>query len=479
MRHCGGRRRRRRRRIPVLVLHFDIRVATVAMLAAFLAFTAAASVLSPAHSASMALTDLLPDLRVRAVHPSNHTGDLSESKNDAPTSTFDFDVRSRHFYAVLLVAEEKDVQWFVVNAHDEKLANHDVVIGYSPLAGRRQYVIVVFDQGRVRFSNHTVAKLSRILQRGNRTWEMVRTGFGTREPLVMRKFSAESNAAVQEDVEPEKRSADNDDGCGSSCPRAEVQPGGSSGVDNRTIVPGSLVDNLTRAGILPHFLDSPPTGEIDVDYGYGRVIRMGNYFVAQYLWLEPLNVTFDMEDGKLYALVLTDITITYWQYWLVVNIVTKDVYSGDELIMYSGPFPTTGTNHTLVFLAYSQGTTEVDVKKLQKEGEGDLSTKDPRVFARENKMGDPIAMNYFITDAELKEKKAKTIHDSEEERRRERKEAIARRRKTKEFQVEPSSDANAGQEAAKTSGVRKPGIECLVLVTCLVKSVFRQVFSIR
>ncbi|XP_064463108.1 uncharacterized protein LOC135374017 [Ornithodoros turicata] len=390
------------------------------MLVPLLAFAILSSDLC--HVSSATLTDLLPDL---LVHTLNHSRAVNGSSIDdyqgAPLTTLQLDIKPGRLYTRLLLQEPKDVPTAIVNVNDENLSKRDFIVKHSPLAHRRQYIFVVSDQGDVKSTDQSVA---------------FRRRFGFQNPLVTRGLSADSLAAVRRRVKRRKRSLAGDD--------SKFQ---AHALLSDSHQPKDIFDayrgNLTRDGVVPHFLADVPKQLINVDYGYGRKIRMGNFFVSQQLWLEPLHVSFDMKEGNLYTLFLTDITFMFWQYWLVVNIVTKDVYSGDELILYSGPFPTSGRPETLVFLLYSQGSRVIEIAEFKGETGYDLATKDPRVFAHEWNLGDPVAINYFLTDAERDDVRAAFINNREAEKRKKRRELILERRKTKEPLLKVTKEAEA------------------------------------
>ncbi|XP_064464946.1 uncharacterized protein LOC135376332 isoform X2 [Ornithodoros turicata] len=382
--------------ILVLCAHVPVCVLTAAMLAPLLAFV----MLNPDFIISAAMTALLPD---NLIHTSNHSEAVNETSMDqyqgALLTTVQLDIKQGRPYMVLLLKEHEDVLWTTVNAHEERIAERDVVATYPTLADHRQYV---YDEGDVKSSGRTVDSLT----------------------------------AEHRRVKLHKQTSAGDD--------SHSQAHGllaNSGRPQGTF--DAYRGNLTRDGVIPHFLTDAPNQLINVDYGYGRKIRMGNFFVAQRLWLEPLNVSFPMEEGNLYTLLLTDITFMFWQYWLVVNIVTEDVYSGDELILYSGPFPTSGRPHTLVFLLYSQGTRVIDIAQFKTETGYDLATRDPRVLVQEWNLGEPIAINYFLTDAVRDDVRAMLINHSENKKRKKRREDILKRRKTKEPLLEAKGDTEA------------------------------------
>ncbi|XP_064468296.1 uncharacterized protein LOC135379003 isoform X1 [Ornithodoros turicata] len=415
--------------ILVLCARVLVCVLTAAMLAPLLAFV----ILNPDFLISAAMTALLPD---HLIHTSNHSEAVNETSMDqyqgALLTTVQLDIKQGRPYMVLL-KEHEDVRWTTVNAHEERIAKRDVVAKYSPLADHRQYV---YDEGDVKSSGRTVGKLPRILQRVGMKLKALWRSLGFQKPMVTRILSADSLTAEHRRVKRHKQTSAGDDSH-SQAHGLLADGGGPQGAFD------AYRGNLTRDGVIPHFLTDAPKQLINVDYGYGRKIRMGNFFVAQRLWLEPLNVSFPMEEGNLYTLLLTDITFMFWQYWLVVNIVTEDVYSGDELILYSGPFPTSGRPHTLVFLLYSQGTRVIDIAQFKTETGYDLATRDPRVFVQEWNLGEPIAINYFLTDAVRDDVRAMLINHSEDKKRKKRREEILKRRKTKEPLLEAKGDTEA------------------------------------
>jgi len=88
-----------------------------------------------------------------------------------------------------------------------------------------------------------------------------------------------------------------------------------------------------------------------------------------------------------------------WRHWLVINIPGDDIHRGDVLTPYAGPAPPKGTGfHRYVILVYKQPN-RIMAESMNNEGTGRASFKIEQ-WAQRHNLGTPIAVNYFLSQAE-------------------------------------------------------------------------------
>lgn len=109
-------------------------------------------------------------------------------------------------------------------------------------------------------------------------------------------------------------------------------------------------------------------------------------------------LTWRPHERYLYTIVMVDFDGLRGQYlhWLVINIPDSESFnSGIEIVEYKGPQPHRGTGlHRYFFLLYRHNT----VLRLPKYGMAGNQIRqnfDVKIFAKHNKLGSPVAVNYF------------------------------------------------------------------------------------
>jgi len=157
--------------------------------------------------------------------------------------------------------------------------------------------------------------------------------------------------------------------------------------------------------VVKDVIDNVPLHVVDVKYGSGVEMKLGNELTPTQVQSIPLSIRWPTEPGTLYTLVLTDPDAPSrqqpkyreWHHWLVVNIPENDIAKGETLSEYVGSGPPKGTGlHRYVLLVYQQpGRIAPEEKRLSnRSGEGRANFK-VRDFAKKYNLGEPIAGNFY------------------------------------------------------------------------------------
>ncbi|KAI6227355.1 Protein D2 isoform X3 [Aphelenchoides fujianensis] len=157
-----------------------------------------------------------------------------------------------------------------------------------------------------------------------------------------------------------------------------------------------------KAGIVSDLLDVAPNTTLSVHYAKkGKKAELGNELRLSEVAEQPA-VEWE-NDAGLYTLIKVDpdaLSRTNpiyrsWLHWLVVNVPGDAVREGHEVVAYKGAGapPKTGL-HRYVFLVFKQQT------PIGREALGGIDGDhrknfDLRAFAAKNKLGDPIAGNFY------------------------------------------------------------------------------------
>ncbi|CAH0753918.1 unnamed protein product [Bemisia tabaci] len=178
--------------------------------------------------------------------------------------------------------------------------------------------------------------------------------------------------------------------------------------------PRSIKAQLDLFDVVPDVINTYPESECEVIYSCmncpedGRVVDFGTEIHPIETQVEP-SVEWPADPNLNYALVLVDPdvpskavpTMREWQHWLVVNIPGIDFMSGKVLTEYQGATPPNGTGpHRYVFSVYQQPRKNMTFvePKIEKRSDKNRSMFSTRRFADEYKLGDPIAVNFFMSE---------------------------------------------------------------------------------
>ncbi|TKR66808.1 hypothetical protein L596_023046 [Steinernema carpocapsae] len=160
-------------------------------------------------------------------------------------------------------------------------------------------------------------------------------------------------------------------------------------------------DAFENYHIAPDVIDVAPQNFLEVKYTPGKDFEMelGTKVIPSTVQSVPW-VTWDMDPNTLYTLVMIDPdtpsptkpVTREWRHWLVTNIPEDNVKGGEIITNYAGPTPPPGDGfHRYVFLVYKQPG-EIDAGDVKSADRGSFKVAD---FAREYRLGDPVAGNFF------------------------------------------------------------------------------------
>lgn len=165
-----------------------------------------------------------------------------------------------------------------------------------------------------------------------------------------------------------------------------------------------MTEKFKEHKVVSDVIRKAPAAILSVEYPGGTVVELGNELAPTKVKDIP-KITFEMEEGVFYVLIMTDPDapsrqkpkFREWNHWLVVNIHSDSIDKGTTLSEYIGAGPPKGTGlHRYVFLLYKQPRklTFDEAHLTNKSGSGRpmFSTKK---FASKYGLGEPIAGNFF------------------------------------------------------------------------------------
>lgn len=171
---------------------------------------------------------------------------------------------------------------------------------------------------------------------------------------------------------------------------------------------GFTIENVLKQKIRPEIIDEAPKETIEVKYPSGILVKFGNLLKPIQVKDEP-EFSYIAEKGQLYTLFMIDPDAPSREdhklrnvvHFLRNNIPENRTRDGELAVEYVGACPAQGTGiHRMIFLLYKQPNGEriefeevVDKHSLR--GRGPLSLRD---YADDNKLGEPVAINFFMSD---------------------------------------------------------------------------------
>ncbi|KAK3933410.1 OV-16 antigen [Frankliniella fusca] len=168
-------------------------------------------------------------------------------------------------------------------------------------------------------------------------------------------------------------------------------------------VAAAAEDPYVTSGIVPDVIDASPSGELKVVWSYNVKAQYGNELKPSDLKESP-TVTWTGDNG-LYTLVMTDPDapsranpeIREFLHCLVGNVPYNHIENGDALAAYFGPAPPQDSGlHRYVWLAYKQpGRIAFDFTPINASTLDGRRSFSIRKFAKEHKLGSPVAGNFF------------------------------------------------------------------------------------
>ncbi|KAH7986521.1 hypothetical protein HPB49_025926 [Dermacentor silvarum] len=172
-----------------------------------------------------------------------------------------------------------------------------------------------------------------------------------------------------------------------------------------------LLDKAERSKMAPDLIETIPRAIFEARFKAAQ-IAMGNEFSPQQASAPPSAVEFPRIAGGVYAIAMLDLDAPSPRdpkfrpilHWLVVNVEAGDVKApvnykkGNELYKYRRPKPPMGSGrHRYVFVAYKQYRTIESPQTLVVPHDKRKNFNIGK-FAKENNLGSPIAINYFLAE---------------------------------------------------------------------------------
>lgn len=159
-----------------------------------------------------------------------------------------------------------------------------------------------------------------------------------------------------------------------------------------------------ESGVVSDVIKNAPVEVLQVKYPSGAQPNLGNELKPREVKDQPA-VHWKAQEKELYTLLMTDPDApsrespknAEWKHWLVVNIPGNKIKDGQVMAEYvgSGPPEKTGL-HRYVILAYKQsGKLSLSDEVLDKYTAGGRAQWKVQKFAEENKLGDPVAGNFY------------------------------------------------------------------------------------
>lgn len=157
--------------------------------------------------------------------------------------------------------------------------------------------------------------------------------------------------------------------------------------------------------LAPGIVDVAPTKTIKVDYATGVSVDNGNELTPTQVQDQP-SISWEAEDGALYFLAMIDPDAPSRQdpsvgeviHWQVANVPGNDISKGDVKFEYRGSGAPKGTGlHRYIFLVFKQpGQLNLGQERVVKRSRKGRLNWSLRKFAKEHKLGNPIAGNFFV-----------------------------------------------------------------------------------
>merc|ERR1719184_12230 len=173
----------------------------------------------------------------------------------------------------------------------------------------------------------------------------------------------------------------------------------------KAVLGAGVSDKYAAAGVKPDVVSVAPPNLLQVEYPEGPA-ALGDTLQVSKTGSQPL-VSFPGADpDQLYTIAMVDPDApsrenpraAQWNHWLVTNIEGSALAAGGEvdgkvLMKYSGPAPPQGSGpHRYVLLVYKQaGSLNSRVSRAR-------ARFDIEGFAKKNKLGNPVAGNYFFAE---------------------------------------------------------------------------------
>ncbi|XP_078608963.1 uncharacterized protein LOC144880582 isoform X2 [Branchiostoma floridae x Branchiostoma japonicum] len=240
-------------------------------------------------------------------------------------------------------------------------------------------------------------------------------------PLLSRDCTRGRRNQCEGDFECPSRQKCCLDGCVKVCqnPTPRIGPGRRrpvlAGRTDSVITPEPDSNGVAAAfrehGIVPDVIDTAPTVAAEVTYNVTddgvnstSSVDFGNELTPTLVKSPPV-VTWPVDDGALYTLIMTDPDapsrakprFREFHHWLVGNIPGNEIQNGETLSQYIGSAPPRRRGlHRYVFLVYRQpGALDFDERRLGNTSMAHRGLFRTRAFVSKYNLGDPVAGNFY------------------------------------------------------------------------------------
>nr|XP_018915365.1 PREDICTED: protein D1-like [Bemisia tabaci]XP_018915366.1 PREDICTED: protein D1-like [Bemisia tabaci]XP_018915367.1 PREDICTED: protein D1-like [Bemisia tabaci] len=172
----------------------------------------------------------------------------------------------------------------------------------------------------------------------------------------------------------------------------------------------TIRSHLLRHAVIPDVLAIAPFYILEVVYSRRSIVNLGNKMDPALLEKKPKQIVWPWTKGSLYSLALVDADVPTREnrnyaeriHWLVVNIPEGSLKEGDEVVEYKGPIaPTKSGMHRYIFAVFEQrGRIEYNGTRIAAQTHRlslDRIHFHIRDFSAQYKLGDPIAVNFFLS----------------------------------------------------------------------------------
>ncbi|CAN8016015.1 unnamed protein product, partial [Ixodes persulcatus] len=162
---------------------------------------------------------------------------------------------------------------------------------------------------------------------------------------------------------------------------------------------------LVKFKVVPDVISEVPQGMVNVNYGNGSAVCMGNTISPQIASNKP-TVSFEAQDASPpYTLVMVDPDAPSASepiyrsvlHWVVVNAPSSNGFDeGEEAVVYNGPAPPEGSGpHRYVFLVVAQNGQNISKANVSYS---DRRSFNFEMFLQNNSLPQPLAANFFFSE---------------------------------------------------------------------------------
>eukprot|EP00092_Neocalanus_flemingeri_P001235 GFUD01001317.1.p1 GENE.GFUD01001317.1~~GFUD01001317.1.p1 ORF type:complete len:189 (-),score=60.19 GFUD01001317.1:81-647(-) len=174
------------------------------------------------------------------------------------------------------------------------------------------------------------------------------------------------------------------------------------------VAAGDVEDKFVEDGVVSDVLTVAPSALLKATFTEGNEANLGNTLQVSKTSTEPSVQYADAVVGQKYTIAMVDPDApsrenpraAQWNHWLVTNVEGEDLKSdnkvdGKVLMKYNGPSPPAKSGpHRYVLIVYKQPRT-INSRVSRNRARFDIGA-----FAKKNKLGNPVAGNFFFAETE-------------------------------------------------------------------------------